>query len=235
MQRSVKDLIRPTLAVGAVLIGLTIALATTGLEKPVTTPPCGFVKAVLCAELPPDGATFGATLAPTFNPPERWRLAVWLDMPFLVAYATLLSLGLVAVARRRERARGALVSAGVAMFALAAALDAIENTGILLALTHVDAGQTPNDGLAWLTRSAAAGKFALLGGACAALGGLAWRAALPLALRLAYTAAGVVALAGLVGLARSALSELGALGVALACATVIADAVVQLVRTRRAA
>ena len=235
MQRSIKDLVRPTLAVGAVLIGLTIALAATGLEKPLTTPPCDFVKAVLCAEFPPDGATFGATLAPTFNPSERWRLAVWLDMPFLLAYATLLSLGLVAVARRREPARRALVGAGVALFALAAVLDAIENTGILLALSHVDAGQAPADGLAWLTRSAAATKFALLGLACATLGGLAWRAAVPLALRLAYAAAGVVALAGLAGLVRPSANELGALGVALACATVIADAAVALVRSRRAA
>lgn len=105
MQRITKGASLRILLVGAALLGLTAALAATGLEKPVTTPPCDFVKGVLCAELPPDGATFGASLAPAFNPPERWRLAIWLDMPFLVAYATLLSLGLVAVARRRERAR----------------------------------------------------------------------------------------------------------------------------------
>ncbi|TNF24615.1 MAG: hypothetical protein EP329_24630, partial [Deltaproteobacteria bacterium] len=163
-----------TLLVGLPLLALTFAIGAIGLTLPETTPPCPFVKAILCAELPPDGPWFAAALAPAFNPLDAWRTSVWLDMPFLVAYATLLSLGAAALAARLSNGPGRARWGVVALFVVGAVLDVVENIGILSAVGDVAAGDAPSDALAALTRTAATAKFAALGLGALGLAGLAW-------------------------------------------------------------
>ncbi len=196
--------------VGALLLVLTVALALVGLERPTTPVACDFAKAILCAEFPTSGSHLSALLESPPNALWQWRLAVWLDMPFLIAYGALLALS---VAPLGGRSRVGLATSAVAI--AGAALDVVENVGILIAT-----GATPaTDGLAAFIGGAAAAKFTLLGVAAAGLAAfaVARRRDRPL-LATAASVGGALALGGaLTGWFVPRAFEVGALGIAVSC------------------
>ncbi len=200
---------------GLLLIGLALAMMATGLVMPETAPACELTAPIVCAELPPSGAWFAEVFAPAFNPAARWAATIWLDFPFLVAYALVLSLG--ALGLDPEGRRPALLrAAALALFA-AAAMDALENTGMLMALDVAAAGGVPSDDAALLTRVAASVKFGLLGLGGLATAWLAWAGPLHRAPAAALVLGGLASAAGLVGALHPPLFEVGGLGVAAMC------------------
>ncbi|MCB9733704.1 MAG: hypothetical protein H6745_13975 [Deltaproteobacteria bacterium] len=199
--------------IGALLFANTVALALVGLVVPPDVAGCGFEKAILCAEMPPSGSALTALLMAAPNTLAQWRLSIWLDMPFLLLYGALLA----GSARSLAAAPGWLVRVAVAGAVAGVLFDVAENIGILVAAHEP---RVVTDGLASLIDSFAHAKFALLGVSCAALAGLAlskrregpWEAVLVIV-------GGFVALVcGLVGLAMPRVVEVGALGIAVACA-----------------
>ncbi len=214
--------------IGAVLFVLTVALTLVGLASPAPPLACDFTKAILCAEFPSSGAAFDATLESAPNALWQWRLAVWLDMPFLVAYGALLALS----ARPLGARAGTIGWIGAAALG-GAALDVAENIGILVATAPDPASDT----LAAFTSLAASAKFTLLGLACAEL---AWTAA---ARRDAHSALlrGALGVGGLLALGGAAVGwvaprafEFGALGIAITCLTLWVRAIAERRRLVRA-
>lgn len=202
--------------VGLVLLGVALSIMLVGLGLPTDVPSCPFQKAILCAELPSSGAELAAILASPPNTPGAWTLAESLDLGLLVGYGTLLAIGAHRLAPRGSKRR----RAGLVVLALGvtgAALDALENSGTLVALARLSDPATVSDGLAATVATAARVKFTLLGLACLGLAWLAWSGR-----RRHPVLVGLVALGGLVacggavvGWARMMAFELSAAGVTL--------------------
>ena len=106
------------------------------------------------------------------------RASLWIDFPFLLAYGAFLTLAVAALRDlARRRGLGRLAAAGVGIVALpatAAAFDAIENVGLLVAVEGEGGDRAP-----LLATVCASLKFVLLAIA------IAYLAAVPIAARRA--------------------------------------------------
>ncbi len=206
---------RTTTLIGLLLLANTIALSVPALRMPELDPPCVFQTAILCAELPHDGAELEAVLSDPVNPLARWERQIHLDMPYLFLYFAILALTAL---RDGERGGRDLAKLAAVLLAVGALMDAVENTGILSAIADVEGSRAVSDGTAAWVRMASYTKFVLLSAGSAIGLGFAfrdapWLARLPLGL-------GIVACAlVLAALVWPAFVEVGALGIAVACLT----------------
>ena len=217
MSEDTSRLDRRSVAVGFVLLACLFAVSAAGLVVAETTPKCEFVKAILCAEFPVDGAQFAQVLSPAVNALAGWEQTVWFDMPFLVLYAALLILGIRCVARDRRTGRAAGLGPAIGLTGIGALFDVAENIAILMAIETVGGGLVPSDELAIMTTMMARAKFTVLFCACLWIGTNAWRASYATWVRVLYAAAGLTAISGLAGLFVPKMWEIGAAGIALTC------------------
>lgn len=186
---------------GAIVAGgAVLAIGALFMVRPLPPSRCDHAMPILCAELPEDGDALARTLTVE---PDAWRWNVWVDMPFLLAYASLLALS--AASFRSKLARVPMIAA-----ILGAAFDVSENIGILRAI-----GARPSDAhAAWIAISAHT-KFILLELACAAI--FALRVREGGRARWVFALFALPSLAGLAGPFVPMLVEIGAVGIALAC------------------
>jgi hypothetical protein len=192
---------------GLATLLIALSMGADPLVMPAIDPPCPQPAPILCAELPPDGATLRAVLAAPENPPSRWRIQLALDVVFLVAYGVFGAAGALALG-----ARGVAPRWAAGLFVLAAALDLVEDLALFAAI------DTPgvHDRWALLIRATASAKFislalALLAIAVAAPPGR-HRAGGPRWAPWGWTLGAALAIAGCAGLVIPAAWPLSILG-----------------------
>lgn len=195
------------------------------LARPEIDPECAYETPILCVELPPDGAWLARALDAPPNDRASWSRAVWLDMPYLVAYAALLAACARSLGERRRRiASLAAIGAG-----LAALLDLSENVGILLAIAR-----QPSDAHAQWIASSAHAKFVILAAVCASIFALRAELARSLPARALFAVLASICATGLGGPFAPVLVEVGLAGVAATCLFAAGRAITSLERSRRA-
>lgn len=208
------------LAAVGVLVGAMAAFSIRPLAPPAMDPACLYPSApILCAELPSSGAVLSRTLAAPPNVVDDWVFAVLVDMPFLVAYVTLLALA----AHRLRASRDGKLFARIAVVALVAAgaCDACENVGILRAASQ---GESSHALATWI-RTFALVKFALCSIGCALTFALRARASLVRSPRAAvWASAAVVSAVGIGCLALERLVIVGFLATATSCVVAAIEA-----------